>query len=587
MPYTATRWKLDALIPNGDPATLDKALADLEKKVKKVEGWRKKLKATLSVKDFLALLHDYEAMSAAGQRLYAYSALRFYADTNDAAALAQFTQMQERIAQAQNRTLFFSLWWKALDDARAARLMNVAGDLRYWLETMRRMKPYTLSEAEEKIINLKDVTGFRALDNLYDQLTSAYTFTLEVDGQRHSLTRDALSMYTRSPKPELRAAAYQELLRVYGENAPVLAQIYRTMMTDWRNENVQLRGFKSPIAVRNLSNDVPDKVVETLLAVIRKNAGVFQRYFKLKAKWLNLPKLRRYDIYAPLTPADKTIPYGEGVELVLGTFTEFSPRVGQLARQVFDDGHVDAEVRAGKRGGAFCYSVLPGLSPWVLLNYTGKARDVATIAHEMGHAIHALLAAHHSPLTFHPALPMAETASVFSEMMLTEKLLAQEPDPAVRRDILAGAIDDAYATVGRQGFFALWEKEAHELIKRGKTTDELAARYLETLHEQFGDALDISDDFKWEWVSIPHFYGTPFYVYAYSFGQLLVLALYQRYKREGETFKPKYLKILEYGGAESPARILKEAGINIASEQFWQGGFDMIAGMIDELEQLT
>jgi oligoendopeptidase F len=358
-------------------------------------------------------------------------------------------------------------------------------------------------------------------------------------------------------------------------------------MTDWRSENVQLRGFKSPIAVRNLGNDVPDKVVETLLAVIKKNAGVFQRYFKLKAKWLNVPRLRRYDIYAPLAPADKNIPYGEGVKLVLDAFNEFSPRTGQLARQVFDDGHVDAEIRPGKRGGAFCYGVLPGLSPWVLLNYTGKARDVATIAHEMGHAIHALLAAHHSPLTFHSALPMAETASVFSEMVLTEKLLANEPDPAVRRDILAGAIDDAYATVGRQGFFALWEKEAHELIKQGKTTDEMAARYLENLHAQFGDALEISDDFKWEWVSVPHFYGTPFYVYAYSFGQLLVLALYQRYKRVGETFKPKYLKILEYGGAESPARILKEAGINIASEQFWQGGFDMIAGMIDELEQLA
>lgn len=587
MPYTPTRWKLDALLPNEDPTALDKALAALERKVKKVERWRGKLKATISVRDFLALLRDYEAMSADGQRLYAYTALRFYADTNDAIALARFTQMQERVAQAQNRTLFFSLWWKTLDDARARRLMNVAGDLRYWLETMRRMKPYTLSEAEEKIINLKNVTGFSALDNLYDQLTSNYTFSLEIDGQRHTLTRDALSMYMRSPRPELRAAAYQELLRVYGQNAPVLAQIYRNMMTDWRNENVQLRGFKSPIAVRNLSNDVPDKVVETLLAVIKKNAGVFQRYFKLKAKWLNMSRLRRYDIYAPLAPSDKTIPYDEGVKMVLDAFTEFSPRVGQLARQVFDDGHVDAEIRPGKRGGAFCYGVLPGLSPWVLLNYTGKVRDVATIAHEMGHAIHALLAAHHSPLTFHSALPMAETASVFSEMVLTEKLLANEPDPAVRRDILAGAIDDAYATVGRQGFFALWEKEAHELIRQGKTTDEIAARYLETLHEQFGDALEISDDFRWEWVSIPHFYGTPFYVYAYSFGQLLVLALYQRYKREGEAFKPRYLKILEYGGSESPARILKEAGINIASAQFWQGGFDVIAGMIDELERLA
>lgn len=588
MPYVQTRWTLERLLPANDPEAVDKALAAFEKRVKKVEGWRKKLKPSLAVKDFLALLRDYEAMMRAGLRLYAYAQLRFSEDTQDQAALTLVMRTDEVFAQAQNRVLFFSLWWKALDEARAKRLMNQAGDLRYWLEEMRHFKPHTLSEPEEKIINIKNVTGTNALQTLYETITNKYMFTLEVDGEQKLLTRDQLSVYVRSPRPELREAAYKELYRIYGENGPVLAQIYSHLARDWRNENVDLRKFKSPIAVRNLANDLPDKVVDTLLAVIQKNAGVFQRYFTLKAKWLGLPsgKLRRYDIYAPLAQSDKQIEYGEGVQMVLDTFSEFSPRVGQLARQVFEDGHVDAEIRPGKRGGAFCYGVAPGLSPWVLLNYTGRARDVATVAHEMGHAIHALLAADHSQLTFHSSLPMAETASVFSEMLLTEKLLAQESNPAVRRDILAGAIDDAYATVGRQGFFALWEKEAHEMVRQGKTANEMAARYLETLHEQFGEAVEISDEFKWEWVSVPHFYATPFYVYAYSFGQLLVLALYQMYKREGESFKPKYLKILTYGGSEAPARILKEAGINIASAQFWQGGFDVISGMIDELEKL-
>jgi oligoendopeptidase F len=201
-------------------------------------------------------------------------------------------------------------------------------------------------------------------------------------------------------------------------------------------------------------------------------------------------------------------------------------------------------------------------------------------------AIHALLASHHSQLTFHSSLPLAETASVFSQMLLTDNLLAQETDAAVRRDILARTIDDTYATVGRQGFFAIWEKEAHQLIHQGKTADEMAVRYLEMLHDQFGEAVEVSDDFQWEWVLIPHFYGTPFYVYAYAFGQLLVLALYQMYRREGEAFKPKYLKILSYGGSESPMRILKEAGMDITSAKFWQGGFDVIAGMIDELEKM-
>lgn len=588
MTYTPTRWKLDALLPSAEPAEIEKALKVFERKVKKVEGWRKALKANIPIKDFLALLKDYEAMMWDGSRLGAFAQLRFAADTQDQAVLALMMQTQQLFAEAQNRTLFFSLWWKALSEKNARRLMKASGDLRYWLEEMRHFKPHTLSEAEEKIINLKDVNGGNALQTLFQTITSKLEFTLEINGEKKTLTRDALMVYARDPNPALRAAAYQEQLRVFAEQGPVLAQIYGALIRDWRSENVGLRKYKTPISARNLVNDLPDSVVETLLDVITENARIFQRYFTLKAKWINAPggKLRRYDLYAPLDEAEKDYPYDDAVRMVVDTFGEFDPRVGALAKQVFDDGHVDAEVRTGKRGGAFCAGVLPGVSPWVLLNYTNKARDVATVAHEMGHAIHALLAADHSLLTFHSGLPMAETASVFSEILLTEKLLAQESDPAVRRSVLAKALDDTYATVGRQGYFALWEKEAHELVHQGKTADEMAARYLETLKEQFGEAVDVSDDFKWEWVSIPHFYQVPFYVYAYSFGQLLVLSLYQMYKREGAAFKPKYLKILSYGGSEAPARILKEAGIDVTSAQFWQGGFDVIAGMIDELEKL-
>lgn len=588
MTYMATRWKLDALVPSAEPAEIEKALKVFERKVKKVEGWRKALKASITIKDFLALLKDYEAMMWEGSRLGAFAQLRFSADTQDQAVLALMMQTQQLFAEAQNRTLFFSLWWKGLSDKNARRLMKASGDLRYWLEEMRHFKPHTLTEAEEKIINLKDVNGGGALQTLFQTLTSKLEFTLDVNGEKKTLTRDALMVYARDPNPAMRAAAYQEQFRVFAEQGPVLAQIYGALIRDWRSENVGLRKYKTPISARNLVNDLPDSVVETLLDVITENARVFQRYFTLKAKWINAPggKLRRYDLYAPLDEAEKDYPYDDAVKMVVDTFGAFSPRVGALAKQVFDDGHVDAEIRVGKRGGAFCAGVLPGISPWVLLNYTNKARDVATVAHEMGHAIHALLAADHSILTFHSSLPMAETASVFSEILLTEKLLAQESDPAVRRSLLAKALDDTYATVGRQGYFALWEKEAHELVHQGKTADEMAVRYLETLKEQFGEAVEVSDDFKWEWVSIPHFYQAPFYVYAYSFGQLLVLSLYQMFKREGEAFKPKYLKILSYGGSEAPARILKEAGIDVTSAQFWQGGFDVIAGMIDELEKL-
>lgn len=586
MAYTPGRWNLDELLPSAEPAEIEKALKSIERRVKKVETWRKRLKASLPVEDFLSLLKDYEALQRELLRLYYYVSLRFAADTQDQASLTLLGQVQQQLAYIENRVLFFSLWWKALDERHAARLTRAAGDMGYWLDEMRHFKPHTLSEPEEKVINLKDVNGVRALETVYDTITNKFAYSLEVNGERKTLTRDELGIYVRDPRPDVRAAAYREQYRVYGESATVLAQIYGHIVRDWRSENVELRRFKQPISVRNLANDLPDAVVDTLLKVVHANAPVFQRYFRVKARLIGMDRLRRYDLYAPLSQSDKSFDFDTAVNLVIDTFGQFSPRVGQLARQVFEAGHVDAEIRHGKQHGAFCASVFPGLEPWVLTNYNGRANDVATLAHEMGHAIHALLAAEHSVMTFHAGLPLAETASVFGERLVAERLLAEEPDPGVRRDLLAASLDDAYATVCRQGFFALWEKEAHELIHQGKTAEEISARYLETLHEQFGDAVEMNDDFRWEWIAIHHFYQMPFYVYAYAFGQLLVLALYKRYKQEGESFKPKYLKILSYGGSQAPATVLREAGINIKSAAFWQGGYDVISELIDELERL-
>jgi oligoendopeptidase F len=389
------------------------------------------------------------------------------------------------------------------------------------------------------------------------------------------------------PSAELRAAAYQEQYRVYSQRSAVLCQIYQHIVRDWASENLALRSFSSPIAVRNLGNDIPDPVVDTLLEVCRQNASLFRRYFQLKAGWLGMDKLRRYDIYAPLSASDKSYSFDSAVKMVLESLNDFSPRLAQEAQRVFDDDHLDSEVRPRKDTGAFCYGVLPGLAPWVLVNFNGKANDIATLAHELGHAVHALMAAEHSPLTFHSSLPLAETASVFSEMLLLERLRAEESDPTVQREILARFVDDAYATVMRQAYFVLFEREAHALIEEGKTTDQLAERYLLNLEEQFGDAVELSGEFRWEWITIPHIYQTPFYCYAYSFGQLLVLALYRQYKQEGKAFIPRYLKVLAYGGSKGPADILGEAGIDMASAAFWQGGFEVIAEMIEELELLA
>ncbi|MEJ2732114.1 MAG: M3 family oligoendopeptidase [Anaerolineae bacterium] len=582
--FEQTRWSLQDLLTDIEGPEFERVLADLEAAVGELEASRDQLSPDMDGTDFSRVVALVEKIATESSRLGAYAYLWYAGDTQAQEALAFRGRMEKLLTDLQNRTLFFTLWWKGLDDGPAERLLAASGDTAYYLESLRRFKPHTLSEPEEKVINLKNVNGPEALVTVYEMITNAFTFEVEIDGELKKLNRSELMVYARDPRPEVRAAVYQELYRVYGDEGTVLGQVYQYLVRDWASEKLTLRSFSSPIAVRNLGNDIPDAVVDTLLEVCRENARLFQRYFRLKAGWLGLDKLRRYDIYAPLSASDKRYTFDEAAKMVLDSLGDFAAVLADHARRVFTDGHLDSEVRPRKDTGAFCSSVLPGVTPWVLVNYNGQVSDVATLAHELGHAIHALMAADHSPLTFHSSLPLAETASVFAEMLLLERLLAEDADPAVRRDLMARFVDDAYATVMRQAYFVLFEREAHALIQEGKTTDSLSGHYLANLEEQFGDAVEVSDEFRWEWVSIPHIYHTPFYCYAYSFGQLLVLALYRRFKAEGEAFKPKYLQILAYGGSKSPAEILEEAGIDMASADFWQGGFDVIADMIGELE---
>jgi oligoendopeptidase F len=578
------RWSLDDLLPEPIDKSIAAALAELDEAVAAFETQRERLTDALTADEFLTILRQYESLSHRGQRLVAYGYLRFAGDTQSQIALSIRDRLDQALTAFQNRTLFFTLWLKSLSGEAAARLAPSDDDLRYFVDSTRKFQPHTLSEAEERVINLKDTNGLEAITNLYEMIVSAFSFNLEVDGETKRLTRDQLSTYYRHPSPDVRAAAYQEHYRVYTENSAVLAQIYNHVIRDWHDEQQTLRSYPTSISPRNLDNDIPDHVVEVLLDVCRRNNSLFQRYFRLKANWLGLERLRRYDIYAPLAPADRNYPYADGVALILDTLSRFTPRTAELVQRVIDADHVDAEPRPGKRGGAFCYAVAPELTPWVLMSYDGKARDLATLAHEFGHAIHGMLAADRSPLTFHASLPLAETASVFNEILLNNRLVQAERDPAVRRDMLAYALDDAYVTVQRQANFTLFEREAHRLVQSGATPDDVCAAYLDNLRGQFGDAVDVADEFRWEWITVPHFYATPFYTYAYSFGQLLVLALYEQYKRDGEAFVPRYLKLLSYGGSAEPYRVLQEAGFDVATPEFWQGAYDALAAMLAELE---
>jgi len=582
------RWTLEDLIADKKGPALEEAFDEVEAAVAALEAKREALTPTIAEAAFVEILRAVEKATAAGTRLFGFSGLLFTEDTGDQESLALRGRVDKVIAEAENRTLFFDLWWKKLDDENAQRLLTASGDVAYYLETLRRFAPFTLSEAEEKVINIKNVNGTEGLVTLYDMITNAFTYDVEIDGETKTLTRSEVMVYARDPSPARREAAYRALFGVYEPRKGELAQIYKYVASDWSAENVDLRGVASPISVRNLRNDIPDEVVDLLLQVCRDNVGLYQRFFGLKAKWLGLPKLKRFDVYAPLDESSEIYPFAEGVKIVLDSMRKFSPEVAENAERVLAENHLDSEPREGKDTGAFCYGVLPELTPWVLVNYNDRADDVSTLAHELGHAVHAMLASDHSILTHHSSLPLAETASNFAEMLLLEALLDRNDDPAFRRTMLAKYVDDSYAMVLRQAYFVLFEREAHRMIQEeGATPDQLSAAYLANLREQFGDSIELDEVFQTEWVTIPHIYATPFYCYAYTFGLLLVLGLFQRYKEEGEAFVPKYLKILAYGGAKAPMAILDEVGIDIRTREFWQGGFDLIAGMVDELEALS
>ena len=579
----ADHWELSDLV--SDPVKqFDRYLKDLSAKVARFESFRADLSPTMPEQTFLELLDLSEQIARESGRLSAYAYLWFSEDTRQLQARSFKNKVEEHLTALHNRLLFFDLWWQGVDAVNADRLMAGSGDFRYHLETIRRFQPHTLSEAEEKIINIKNITGQSAVHQLYDIVTNGFTFTLRVGGKKQTMNRETLTAFLRSPKAALREAAYREMYRLYESHQDLLGELYKTLVNDWKAENLQLRRFATPMATRNLSNDIPDQAVDALLSVCMKNAPLFQRYFGLKAKLCKIPQMNRYHIYAPHRAEQKTYRYADAVRMVLDAYHGFSPRLADLAQQVFADRHIDAHTKPGKLGGAYCYSVTPGQTPYVMLNFTGEARDIATMAHELGHAVHGMMAEQHNVFTFHSTLPLAETASVFGERILSDALMAGESSKSVKQSLLVNQLDDVYATVMRQAYFVAFERAAHDMVAQGATTTELGKTYLSLLRQQFGKSLRVPQEFQWEWLTIPHIYASPFYCYAYSFGNLLVLALYRMYQEQGKTFVPKYLDLLAAGGSKAPQDILKEVGVDMSSTAFWQSGFDAISGMVDQLE---
>lgn len=572
----------------------EKFLQAIEEKVKKVESKQQLLLDTISTDDFKSLLFEIEEISENMSIAGGYSHLLYASNTSSNQAAALVTKMDGLSSKLSNRLLFFDTWFKKqLKEDESTRLINSIPEVyREFLIHKRLLSKYTLTEPEERIINTLEVTGTNALIKIYDRFSNALEFIVTIKKNKTIIkkkffNKEKLISMVRSQRKEEREAAYRSLLQVYEKNSGLLSEIYINRVIQWRDEYMNMRGFDSAISVRNMYNNIDDSTVQTLLNVCRRNASLFHLHFKEKAKVLGVKKLHRYHLYAPL-PSNgterKKIAYDRAKYLVLKTFEDFTPPFREFAEKLFIAKHLDYEIRKNKQSGAFCSTLSPKVTPYVLLNFDGRRRDISTMSHELGHAIHSICASSNPYFVAHAPLPLAETASVFAEMLLNDHLCnGLESDE--RASFLAQQIDDFYATIIRQAYFTIFEIDAHKAIAESNlAADGISEIYLDNLRQQFGKSVDVSTDFKWEWLFIPHFYHTPFYCYAYSFGNLLALSLYSQYMREGKEFIPKYMGILSAGGSQKPETLLKEAGIDISAENFWQQGFDLVSDRIKSIK---
>ncbi len=559
----------------------EKLVSQLKNKVNNFKQIKKELSESISSKRLIEILKQKEEIVEVCQKLGGYAELWLTENTTDSKRNSHVTKINETITMLGNELIFFELWFKSLSNEKANQYMGDAGKYSYYFRSIRRFKDFTLNEKQEQIINLKDLTGGDAVSNFYNVITNQFTF----DWQGKKITQSELVQHVKSPKKEFRKKAYQKLLNKYLENESILGEIYKTLVLDWKNENMLIRGFKSPISVRNLGNDIPDKSIQTLLNVINKNIGIFHEYFKIKAKILGEKKLSRFDVYAPITKFEKTYTYQKSKEIVLSTYKDFSQKSYDYAKEVFELNHIHHKIQKGKQSGAFCATISKDIAPYVQLNFAGKLNDVFTMMHELGHAIHGRAAREQTQFTFHSALPMAELASIFGETLLEKKIIKQATKQE-KKSLLIQSLDNKYASIIRQAYFVMFEQKAHKKIANGATIQQINALYIENLKKQFGDSIEIPNLFQHEWKYIPHIYHTPFYCYAYAFGNLLGLSLYSMYEQQPKKFVERYMKVLSAGGSDSPQNILNSLNINISNPQFWQSGFDLINKELQELKKL-
>ncbi len=580
------KWDLSDLYASPDDPKMKK---DKEGLLKEAEQFSERYKgrvSSLSAEQFAIALQEYELLIQKAGKIGSYSHLVWSTNTEDPKLGKLLQEASELGSELSQKLVFFDVEWMKTDDERAAELIQ-SEELSRWkhyLEVSRLYKDHTLSEDAEQVMSAKSVTGRSAWNRFFDETLGAARF--ELDGE--DLTEQEVLSKLHSPDRELRARAHQSLTQTFGELSRTLTFIFNTLLAD-KYTNDKLRGYESWIASRNLSNQTDQETVDALVNAVTGRYSLVQRYYKLKRKLLGVDTLYDYDRYAPISKSRETVKWESAKEMVLEAYGDFHPQMRSVASRFFDEEWIDAAIRPGKRGGAYSASTVTSVHPYVFMNFDGRLRDVQTLAHELGHGVHQYLSRKQGELQSSTPLTTAETASVFGEMLVFNRLMESISDPNEKLALLVSKIDDTIATVFRQVSMNRFEDRIHTARREeGElTTEQFSELWHQTQHELYGDSIALTDEYKLWWCYIPHFLHTPGYVYAYAFGELLVLALYDAYKNQKNGFADRYIELLEAGGSDWPHNLVAKMDIDIKDPEFWNRGLDLFESMVKQAEELA
>ncbi|MCK4351893.1 M3 family oligoendopeptidase [candidate division WOR-3 bacterium] len=586
------KWDLSCFYSSAKDSAIQKTIKDAEKRT---DDFVKKFKTKIESKTLTAgflkeAVETYEGLYNTILKPMFYSSLLFAGDCLNQEYQDFYQRMQTILANFSAKTTFFELEITGIQDGLFKKLLkdDSLSSYRHWLEKVRVFKPYLLSEKEEQVIIKKDLAGKEAFVRLFDEYTSSFSFDLEVAGKKKTLTGPEIRSLFQSPDRKTRKKAVMIYYAKYKENSLVLKAILNDIIKD-HSIDCEMRKYPDPILPTHLSNEVTREIIDTMMDVVQKNYGIVKEYYKVKAKLLKLNKLAGYDLRAPVGKTPKRRTWGEAKKMIIETFSSFDKEFGESARLFFDKKWIDAEVRKGKRGGAFCAGTSPDLHPFILASYMGNMSDIYTVTHELGHGIHDLFAGREqSLLNYHPPLVMAETASVFAEMILTDRLLKELTSKDEKIFVLTHSLEDIFGTAFRQTMYTLFELDIHKMGKEKQmSANEFSKLWIKRRDEMYGDSVDFTEEQEYFWSIVPHFIHTRFYCYAYSFAELFVLALYQEYRKGRSAFIPKYKNLLFKGGSDKVTDVAKELGFDITRRDFWQGGFDFISSLLNELKGIV